>query len=257
MAKRLSDSHGWHSRFATWLEREAAAALADAPPGSDAVSLEHVARELSASEERDVDRLLREYPGVHWSEAVAAERAFTDYSMLLGSAGDRQETPSYVQALVVRLVRFLERAIEGCDAMVCQTADTLCSLLAFKVARRLRVPHFAVAPAWLLEPGQEGGFLATTEHLACAAMERRMAERGERPLDEMEFARTETLLGAIRGFANKTSYTERTSKGRSAGRNALSPQLANLPRYLAINARRDRRVEYVAIDPWCKIRANA
>lgn len=256
VARRLSQAHGWSSRFATWLDHEARAALSDAPPGADAITLERVARELTPERESDSDRLLRDYPGVHWSEAVAAERAFTDYSMLLGSAGDRHESPEYVQRLVVRLVTFLERSIEGCDVMVCQTADTLCSLLAFKVARRLGVPAFAVAPAWLLEPGQEGGFLATTEQLACAAMERRMAERGDTPLSATETARTDALLDAIRGFANKTSYTQRTSKGRSGGRNALSPQVWRLPAYLAANARRDRRVEYVAIDPWCKVRAN-
>ena len=54
----------------------------------------------------------------------------------------------------------------------------------------------------------------------------------------------------------KTAYNITTSKGKTAGRRALSPNAFSFISYLANNARRNKNVEYVKIDPLRKLRAN-
>lgn len=165
MAAALRDSEA-ASRIAVWLDREKAD-LDSSGFAGESLSFESFVAKAPTPLAEDVHSLVREYREVNWSEVVAAERAFTDYSMLLGTAGDRRESPEYVQALVVSIVRFLENALAGCSAMVCQTADTLFSLIAFKVAHHLKVPAYAISPAWLLEPGQGGGSSPTANTLKC------------------------------------------------------------------------------------------
>lgn len=256
MAQELRDSYGVQARFAVWLDSERDEIRRRGDLASDCLSFEAHVRTMPPVGDADVDRLAHEYREVNWSEVVAAERAFTDYSMLLGAAGDRRESPEYVRGLVVAIVRFLEKAIQGADAMVCQTADTMFSLIAFKVAQHLGVPAFAIAPAWLLEPGKGGGFFANSEYLGCRRMEKSFAARAGRPLSSDEDARVESLIRSIRGFTGKTAFNVKTSKGKTAGRRAMSPNAGRLLSYLRDNARRDKNVEYVKIDPFRKIRAN-
>ncbi|MCP9830088.1 hypothetical protein KBZ14_04365 [Synechococcus sp. HJ21-Hayes] len=256
MAQPLQDKFECCCRFAVWLEAERSELLSQGAPEAECLSFEAHVRNSSAAGHDELNRLVRDYREVNWSEVVAAERAFTDYSMLLGAAGDRRESPEYVQSLVLSIVRFQEQALDGCGAMVCQTADTLFSLIAFKVARHLRIPAYAIAPAWLLEPGKGGGFFANNEFLECNRMIQSFASRAAKPLAAAERTRVETLIQSIRGFNGKTAFNMTTSKGKTAGRRALSPNTGRFLSYLRENARRDKRVEYVKIDPLSKVRAN-
>ncbi len=256
MANALQDGFGAASRFAVWLDAERTDLVSQGFPDDDCRSFEAHVRNVPVAGDDEVDRLVRDYREVNWSEVVASERAFTDYSMLLGAAGDRRESPEYVRGLVVAIVRFLEQVLDGCGAMVCQTADTLFSLIAFKVARHLRIPAYAIAPAWLLEPGKGGGFFANSEYLECERMVRSFAARMSASLTSSERARVETLIQSIRGFDGKTAFNATTSKGKTAGRRALSPNAVRFLSYLSENARRNKRVEYVKIDPLRKLRAN-
>lgn len=256
MARTMIDEFGVEPRFALWLEKEKRIAAEYGVADDKISSFEEYVRMAPPPDGVAVDRLVRKYREVCWSEVVAAERAFTDYSMLLGAAGERRENPEYIQRLVVTIVGYLEQVIQECGAVVCQTADTLFSLVVFKVARHLGIPAYAIAPAWLLEPGKGGGFWATSENLECQRMMRAFSRRQEVPLLESERTRTDMLVQSIRGFSGKTAFHSMTSKGRSAGRNALSPQLRSLVGYLAENAKRNKYVEYTKIDPLRKFRAN-
>lgn len=256
MAESMRDCDGVSSRFAVWLDVERSDLVGRGFLPAECLSFESYVEAVPVAGAAEVDRLVRDYREVNWSEVVAAERAFTDYSMLLGSSGDRRESPEYVCGLVVAIARFLEQALEGCDAMVCQTADTLFSLVAFKVARHLGLPAFAIAPAWLLEPGKGGGFFANSEYLECERMKRSYAARKATPLSTAENSRVDSLIQSIRGFDGKTAFNASTSKGKTAGRRALSPNAGRLIAYLAENARRNKRVEYVKVDPLRKLRAN-
>jgi hypothetical protein len=256
MAKVLNNRFRTSCHFAVWLDGEQADLLSLGIDEADCLSFETYVRNAAYSADNPIDQLVRDYREVNWSEVVAAERAFTDYSMLLGAAGDRRESPEYVRDLVVAIVRFLERVLQGCDAMVCQTADTLFSLIAFKVARHMQIPAYAIAPAWLLEPGKGGGFFANSEYLECHRMMRSFASRAAKPLTTAERTRVETLIQSIRGFNGKTAFNATTSKGKTAGRRALSPNVRDLLPYLIENARRDKNIEYVKINPLRKVRAN-
>lgn len=258
MARALGNEFNVDARFSVWLEGERREILDQLGGDSDCVSFEHYVHNVSPAGDAEVDRLVRDYREVNWSEVVAAERAFTDYSMLLGAAGDRRESAAYVRGLVVAVARFLEQSIKGCDAMVCQTADTLFSLVAFKVARHFGIPAYAISPAWLLEPGQGAGFYANSEFLECRKMAAAYLarSRNEAPLSFQETERVEALIQSIRGFDGKTAFNAATSKGRQAGRTALSPNKSRLVAYLRANAKRDKKVDYLKIDPLRKLQAN-
>jgi Capsule polysaccharide biosynthesis protein len=256
MARILIDEFGITARFAVWLDSERQAPAELGVNEAEVSSFEEFVRCMPGADRSAVDQLVREYREVNWSEVVAAERAFTDYSMLLGAAGDRRESPMYVQSLVVAIVRYLERVMEGCDAVVCQTADTLFSLVVFKVAHHLRIPVYAIAPAWLLEPGKGGGFFANSEFLECRRMLASFRARQSRSLSLEERMRIESLVQSIKFFDGKTAYSSATSKGQSAGRSALTPNLVRLLPYLAQQARQAKNVVYTKIDPIKKVRAN-
>lgn len=256
MARTLIDEYGAQASFAVWLNSEKSLPAKFAVPEAPVASFEEYVLSSAAVSATDVETVARRYREVCWSEVVAAERSFTDYSMLLGSAGERREGPEYVQRLVVSIIGFLEYVLAGCDAVVCQTADTMFSLAVYKVARHLGVPAFALAPAWLLEPDKGGGFFANNEYLECQRMLRSFSDRNNSALDAEELARTNALVESIRGFSGKTAFNATTSKGRSSGRNALSPNWRRLLTYLKDNAARDHNVDYTKIDPFRKLRAN-
>lgn len=255
MARVLADEFGVRARLAVWLDAELGMPAEHGTSGAETSSFEDYVRRAPAAHAA-VDRLVREYAEVNWSEVVAAERSFTDYSLLLGAAGERRESGQYVERLVTTIVGYLELVMAGCDAVVCQTADSLFSLVAFKVAHHLGLPVFALAPAWLLEPGRDGGFFANNEFLECRRMAASFAARLGQPLSAADRTRCEALMESIRRFDGKTAFLATTSKGRSAGRRALTPNLSQLLQYLRQNARRNKYVEYTKIDPWRKVRAN-
>lgn len=256
MSRVLETAYGPQGCFAVWLDAERDELVAQGFAASNCLSFESYVRHAPVADPAAVDRLVRDYREVNWSEVVAAERAFTDYSMLLGAAGDRRESPEYVCGLVVAIVRFLEQVMAGCNAMVCQTADTLFSLIAFKVAHHLGIPAYAISPAWLLEPGKGGGFFANSEYLECHKMAQAFAARAGTALTSSERERVEALIQSIRGFDGKTAFHASTSKGKTAGRRALSPNASRILAYFNENAQRNKHVEYVKVDPFRKIRAN-
>lgn len=242
--------------FVVWLDRECHMLEEYELNHVRAASLESWVALHPVTPASEVDALVRDYREVNWSEVVASERAFTDYSMLLGAAGDRREDMAYVSALMVRMTRFLEDRLRGCHAMVCQTADTVFALVAFKVARHLGVRAFAISPAWLLEPGKGGGFFASSEYLKCARMEQSFRDHAGRALTELERDRAKTILESIRTFSGKTAYSNMTSKGKSAGRRAVSPNLGRLFTYLSENAAKNKDVDYLRFDVRSRVKAN-
>jgi hypothetical protein len=258
MARALANDFDIDARFSVWLEAERREILDHLGSKSDCVSFEYYVNNVDPVGHAEVDRLVRDYREVNWSDVLASERAFTDYSMLLGAAGDRRESAAYVRRLLVDVARFLEQSIKGCDAMVCQTADTLFSLVAFKVARHFDIPAYAISPAWLLEPGQGAGFYANSEFLECYKMAAAYSarSRNKAPLSSKEINRVEALIESIRSFDGKTAFYAATSKGRHAGQAALSPNKSRLFAYLRMNAKRDKKIDYLKIDPREKLRAN-
>ena len=256
MAENLTIDFDVIAIFSVWLDSEKGILSEMGLHGTAVTSFESFVRNQPVVDDAAVALFIREYREINWSEVVAVERAFTDYSMLIDSVGERRETIAYVQGLVVNIVRYLETVMVGCDAIVCQTADTLFSLIAIKLARHLGIRSFAIRPGTLLEPGKGGGFFANTEYLECDRMLASYAQRQGRALSPEERVRTDALIGAIRGFGGLTSFHAATSKGKSRGRRALSPNISRLLSYLKENSKRNKNIEYIKIDPKRKILGN-
>jgi len=256
MAENLTIDFDVIAIFSVWLDSEKGILSEMGLHGTAVTSFESFVRNQPVVDDAAVALFIREYREINWSEVVAVERAFTDYSMLIDSAGERRETIAYVQGLVVNIVRYLETVMIGCDAIVCQTADTLFSLIAIKLARHLGIRSFAIRPGTLLEPGKGGGFFANTEYLECDRMLASYAQRQGKALSPEERVRTDALIGAIRGFGGLTSFHAATSKGKSRGRRALSPNISRLLSYLKENSKRNKNIEYIKIDPKRKILGN-
>lgn len=204
----------------------------------------------------EVARLREEYD-VNWSAVIASERAFTDYSLLLGSAGHRDEPAEYVLRLLVNIVTFFEHCFKtrNIDAVVCQTADTLFSHVVFKVAQHLGIRVFAITPAWLLENGAQGGYFSNNVFMESEKMLRVYAAMNGHELSPAETARVKSFVDSVKGFKNKTPFVEK-NRERNAGFTALSPNLRHLLSYLRTNSNRDPEVEYIRIEPALKLRAN-
>jgi len=207
----------------------------------------------------EVDRLREEYVDANWSAVIASERAFTDYSLLLGSAGHRHETAGYITNLLVSIVTFLEHVFktQGVQAVVCQTADTLFSHVVFKVAKHLGVKVFAITPAWLLERGAEGGYFTGNEFMESEKMIEEYRLTMNKSLSEADVLRVNALIESIKKFQNKTPFVEK-NRERNAGFTALSPNvnLRHVLGYLKRNSQRDLNVEYIKISPTRKAKAN-
>ncbi len=204
------------------------------------------------------DELNLQYPKVNWSEIIAAERSFTDYSTLLGAAGDRRENSGYVSELLARIVGFFEYIFDTFQikAMMCPTADTLFTLVGFKVAQQKGVQAVAESAAWLMPKGMPGaGFLTADEYMQCPTMVRAYQRLGSSSPSSSEVASAKELAGGIVEFDGKTKFYEK-NKGKKAGLTTLTPNLSNLFSYLATNAKRDKRVEYMQFEILEKIRAN-
>lgn len=256
MAENLTTDFDAIAIFSVWLDSEKGIPSEMGLHGTAVTSFESFVRNQPIVDDVSVAHFIRKYRGVNWSEVVAVERAFTDYSMLIDSAGERRESVAYVQQLVVNMVNYLESVMIDCDAIVCQTADTLFSLVAIKLARHLGIRSFAIRPGTLLEPGKGGGFFANTEYLECDRMIASFNERQGRTLSPEERVRTDALIRSIRDFGGSTSFHAATSKGKSRGRRALSPNISSLLSYLRENSRRDKNIEYIKINPKRKILGN-
>jgi hypothetical protein len=87
-------------------------------------------------------------------------------------------------------------------------------------------------------------------------MMRSFAARESTGLTTEERARVETLIQSIHGFDGRTAFNATTSKGKTAGRRALSPNAIRFLTYFSENVRRNKRVEYIKIEPLRKVRAN-
>lgn len=241
--------------FMPWLSAEKDHLVHTGLPATDIYTFEDWVSQGPRSYD-EVTRLREEYD-VNWSAVIASERAFTDYSLLLGSAGHRDEPREYVLRLLVNIVTFLEHCFKtrAIDAVVCQTADTLFSHVVFKVAKHLGVRVFAITPAWLLESGAQGGYFSNNVFMESETMLHAYAAVKGHELSLAETARVNSFVDSVKGFKNKTPFVEK-NRERNAGFTALSPNFSRFISYLRANSNRDPEVEYIKIDPALKFKAN-
>lgn len=242
--------------FSVWLDSEKLVLESMGWPEKEIRSFESwVLQDSSWVEE--ISRIRTEYRSTNWSEIIAAERSFTDYSQLLGSAGERQEHLDYVLKLTANIVRFIEELLKdkSIKALVCQTADTLFSLIAIKVAQHHDVKVCAITPAYPFVRGEEGGFYSNNEFLESEKMIENYHRVIARNLSSDEINRANGLIDSIRGFSFRAACaSENNSKG--SGFSALSPNISRLFAYLSANVAMNKDVQYNKIDPLLKAKGN-
>lgn len=206
--------------------------------------------------EFEVDYLNRFYPEVKWCAAIASERSFTDYSMLLGGAGHRLEEPEYIIRLLSNLVHFFEEAYATHPplAVVTQTADTLISYVAIKVAQHNGLPVRSIVPAWFHLPEGEGGFFACDEFMHCRAMQSHYTELCKgRELSREQLFRVNCLKDAIIKFDGTTSYYKSNNRGIAR---TITPNLNRLVSYVKQNLSLNKDFAYTRFSVQKKIWAN-
>jgi len=227
----------WHRRDRDWLKAHGIAA-------THIECFEDFVRSREKFDiETEAEYLNKTYPKVHWSLLIAAERSFTDYSMLLGTSGNRPESSEYVQLLLSNLVRFFEFTYSKYAplAVITQTSDTLISFVSIKVAQHLGIIVRSIVPAWLLAPGEEGGFFADDEFMHCRRMYQRYETLKDTPPDVVETGRASVLADSVRQFDGSTSFYKAHARGRPR---LLTPHLKHLANYIWQNGQLDKNVVY-------------
>jgi len=206
--------------------------------------------------ENELKRINIEYKDTNWSLVIAAERSFTDYSMLLGTIGERHENNEYVMRLMCNLITYYENIINthSITAIVAQTADTIISFVAMKVAQQLGVSLYVISPAWLLESGMEGGFHTYDEFMHCSAMERSYKSRENTELTDEENVRVRGLISGICGFSGTTDFHKK--QGWVTTTQVLSPNIKKPFKFVINNHLHDKNIVYTKVDLYLKFKAN-
>ena len=239
-----------------WLEDESEYLLDKHWYANNIFSFENWVKRNDLDYEKEVERINSDYKDTDWSLVIAAERSFTDYSMLLGTIGERNESAEYVIELMCNLITFYEHVIteNRISGIVAQTADTIISFTAMKVAQHLGVSLHVISPAWLLEPNTEGGFYTYDEFMHCHAMEENYKSRQSTVLTENEKHRVDQLIGKICNFDGTTDFNKK--HGWVTTTQILSPNIKNPIDFLVKNHRVDKNIVYTKIDFFEKIKAN-
>lgn len=257
MASALAKKEGEYLPvFAVWLDSEKLALESMGWSKTEIRSFESLVLQ-DISWEEEVARIRGKYRGVNWSEVIASERSFTDYSQLLGSAGERQERLDYVLKLVVNIVRFIEDVLadKAIKVLVCQTADTLFSLVSIKVAQHLGVKVCAITQAYPFVRGKEGGFFSNNEFLESEKMIEEYRHTLARDLTVFEVNSADELIDSIKGFSFRAACAS-DNNSKSSGFSAITPNISRIFTYLSINAAKNKDVQYTKIDPIRKAKGN-
>jgi hypothetical protein len=214
-----------------------------------------VANRHSADLKIEVEYLNQAYPNVNWSVIIAAERSFTDYSFLFGGAGNRTERQDYINRLLSNMVRFFENAyLEfSTQVVVTQAADTLFSFVAIKVAQHRGLAVRSIVPAWLLEPGKEGGFFAEDEYLTCRAMKDGFTALSTRELKHEEEKRVDVFKESILHFDGNTSFYKANNRNSNF---LISPNYKRFMSYVTQNWKLNKDVFYTRFSLRAKFHAN-
>ena len=202
------------------------------------------------------EKILKHYKKINLSKKIAVERAFTDYSMLNDSVGERIETLNYVKSLTLNILNFFDEEMNGGDIIVCQTADSLFSSLCFLVAKQKGIKVFAPRPAAFMKQGSAGGFFVNSEYLKCEKMIKNYKILKRRPLKKQEILRAKDMFHTIVSLKEFSSYHSYTSKGRDRGKRALTPNLNNIYNYLLDNRNKNSEIVYTKVNIKRKIKAN-
>lgn len=255
IAKEISKSNV-EQKFLVWLEAEKKYCFKQKIPQLKCESFEKFNNKISQKKIKDTNSILKKYPRINWSQKIAVERAFTDYSMLLGASGERIEDLNYVTTLVSSIVKFLEKEIKKYDVLICQTADTLFTMISIVLAKELGVKVYASRPAVFMKLGNGGGFFVNDEYLKCTRMIKSYELLKKRKLTKSQICRSLDILDSIKNFKEFASYHAKTSKGKYRGKKSISPNINKIFKYIKLNSNKNKYIEYIKIEIRRKVVAN-
>ena len=218
-------------------------------------SFENFYKNKTLNKYSSIEAFVKKYHEINWSQIISSERAFSDYSMLLGSTGNRTEDLFYIQNLVINITKFLSYHFKGKSGIICQTSDTLFSHIAIKLAYYYNVKIFIVTPCLFYEGNEGGGFFAKDENLRSDLMIQNYQKLKDYKFTKKDLLRIKNFKNKVLNFKNKDIFIEK-NKGSSPGKNSVTPNLKNFISYILKNNQQDKNVFYTKIDPIKKIKAN-
>ncbi|MDA7546243.1 hypothetical protein N8870_05345 [Alphaproteobacteria bacterium] len=251
----MSKDYKYQSEFLYWKEEDIEKSILNKNFKKNCFSFESFLNSNLPSDKISTDTFIKKYYNINWSQIISSERAFTDYSMLQGSTGNRKESLNYIENLVINISSFISCHLQGKRGVVCQTADTILSHIVFKLAKFYKVKIFTVVPCLVYESKRGGGFFGNDEFLKSDLMISRYGKLKKHMFTKQDILRINNIKNKIIGFKNKTEFSDKM-KGTNVGKNAISPQVNKIFKYLIYNKKQDKNIFYTKIDPLQKLKAN-
>ena len=222
---------------------------------SNTFTFENFYKDYKFHKNNSIEKFLNKYSHINWSQIISSERAFSDYSMLLGSSGNRIEKFEYIQNLIINITEFLSLHIKNKKGIVCQTSDTLISYVAIKLANYYRIKTFIINPCLFYEDNLGAGFYANDEFLHSYSMIKKYNDLYNYKFTKNDLLRIDKIKNRILDFKNKDEIIKK-NKGSNPGINAVTPKFNKIFSYIIKNLMEDKNIFYTKIDPLKKIKAN-
>ena len=92
LAEKLYLKKNFLSVFLFWKNSEISSNVKLNKFQRNTFSFENFYKDYNSKKQKPIEDFLKIYPEINWSQLISSERAFTDYSMLLGSSGNRKES---------------------------------------------------------------------------------------------------------------------------------------------------------------------
>ena len=255
LAKNLFENENIISNFLFWKEEDIIYSKRLKIFKNNCFSFENYYKKISSDKNKSIVSFLKKYPNINWSQIVSSERAFTDYSMLLGSTGNRVENIDYIQRLIMNITEFISFHLKNKSGVICQTSDTLFSYITIKLANHYNIKTFIITPSLFYEGFEGAGFYANDENLKSNLMIKNYNNLKNHKFTKKDLFRINNMKKNIINFKNKNPLIEK-GKGLNPGTNTITPKFKRILSYIIKNQKEDKNILYTKIDPIKKIKAN-
>ena len=102
LAEKLYLKKNFLSVFLFWKNSEISSNVKLNKFQRNTFSFENFYKDYNSKKQKSIEDFLKIYPEINWSQLISSERAFTDYSMLLGSSGNRKESLEYMKSYNIK-----------------------------------------------------------------------------------------------------------------------------------------------------------
>lgn len=207
--------------------------------------------------EDTLEYINKKFYNINWSEVIAAERIFTDYSYLENSTGQRKESAEYINILVCNMILFFDELVDKKvkpNLIICQTADTIFSNILFRIAQFYDVKIVAPSPAWLTGGLEEGGFLTTNVFYESEIFEKIYKQYDDYIFTVEDEKKVNAIIDYIKDFDGNKAFYKITKK--NFGKSPISPNIKRIFSYILSEYKKDKYIYFTKVDILSKIKAN-